>query len=192
MWELYRDIVAPNSPTLVRMGARGAAFDEALRISEREVTKGRIAVLEARVAAEAQAFHAARLTRLTRDAVLRCTIHPRYEGWTKTKRKEPCQECSKVYMSAVGLRKARVLGPVFKPGSSDHWRALLFEPEPEGFGLESLARTPKRHQPQVNDETIEELQAIYPEVTLLACRVERQHLQRRLGVVLAVPTVELG
>src|SRR5213593_940613 len=117
------------------------------------------------------------------NAIDRCTDHHKFTGlskprraciecdllWNKQKRERaPIDDLRKWITKAKGLLKR--LGPAFRTGSPDDWRAWLFSVE--GLGLVPIDRTPKTQKPSIDDDSIEALWKRHPEVGVLRQRVE--------------------
>jgi DNA polymerase I-like protein with 3'-5' exonuclease and polymerase domains len=194
MLALFRDIVAPAGFALSQIEARGMLIDIPARDQRIEETKAEIAGLEERIVAFAQGKHQERIYRVlggqpALDALLTlitCEKHPDYLG--KTKRAK-CDGCVAVYemnrdaynqLRAIKAQAKR-LGPVFKPGSDDHWRWLLFE----HLKLRPVSVTKKTRKPQVDDESIIKLARRNPGIPCLQWRVDLQHARHRLSGPLA-------
>lgn len=136
------------------------------------------------------------------EPLVQCEDHRDYRGLTQRKK---CVGCAKIYAGSANFR-ARIcekrqqitkakgllkrLGATFQ-NTDDAWRSLLFDKE-IGYGLPVIATTTKRGDPKVNEETIEELSDLHPEIPVLAIRTEMQHLRRRLKIVLGIPVDEGG
>lgn len=128
------------------------------------------------------------------SALVPCDKHSDYRGLTK---REKCPGCATIYRGASSLRakvadiRSRVrlaktrmksLGPAFKAGSNDHWRWLLFADEAQGgLGLTPVAQTTVKKVPKVDDESIEALQRMHPDLTVLKERVRLQHALHDMG-----------
>jgi hypothetical protein len=98
----------------------------------------------------------------------------------------------RLYADVAPRRRAKAIGAEFKPGSSDHWRWLLFGREEEGaLGLAPISYTAKKKARlgeewkdcQVDDDVIEELQRAYPDMEILKARVDLQQLSHTKAVV---------
>jgi hypothetical protein len=194
MLRTFIDYVAPSHPTLVRMEHAGMPVDEKRRKDLLRYVGMRLATRNKEIQAFAEARHKIRLERLrwSTKGAEPCEKHPRYTGATKTKRKEPCEPCGKLYDATSGLRKIKTLGPTFMSTSDDHWRWLLFAPYTDGgLGLIPLEFTGKKKVPQVDKHTIEALQRGHPDIVILTARVELKQLLHT-EEVLKVPVDENG
>jgi len=132
-----------------------------------------------------------------------CVEHPTYTGYTK---RSKCPGCLEVFEANLSGRstvkeilarrtKARTrlkqIGEEFKPDNDNHWRWLLFDVDGP-LGLTPLETTDKKKLPKVDEDNIEALQRLHPDVQVLRLRVELQHALHRLRFVLSVPTDDKG
>jgi len=132
-----------------------------------------------------------------------CGQHRSYTGYTK---RSKCAGCLEVFEANLSQRslvkeiaarrtKARTrlkqIGDEFKPDNDNHWRWLLFDPDGP-LSLTALETTDKKKLPKVDEDNIEALQRLHPDVDVLRFRVELQHALHRLRFVLSVPTDDKG
>lgn len=209
---LLLDIVFPASEVLFRLERRGMPLDAQRRKELADHTEARAVYLRAQIIAAAGSFHEVRLTKIQTgiDALViakaaieehaaACSTHPTYRGLRKLSAKRTCDECRTLWTwmrvqreghasfqkrIAVTRSFLRRLGPAFRPGSPDDWRAWLFSVE--GLGLTAIDRTLKTQKPSIDDESIEALWKRNPEVGVLRQRVELSHLENKLNGPLAV------
>jgi len=132
-----------------------------------------------------------------------CDRHPTYTGYTK---RSKCAVCAEVFaanlsqrslVKEIGTRRTKArtrlkqIGEEFKPDNDNHWRWLLFDPDGP-LALTPLETTDKKKLPKVDEDNIEALQRLHPDVEVLRLRVELQHALHRLRFVLSVPTDDRG
>lgn len=214
---LFEKIIVPNAPVLTRMEDRGVKINVPLRDQMMKETEARLKELKVGIREVANVYHTKRreyfvaavssgeesAAQIKRLAPLSpCEDHPEYTGFHK---RGKCVGCAAIYaksgekriaLNSVRdkIRRARAalkaLGDEFNVTSPLQWTTLLFDKD-LGLGLPVISETPTG-RPQVNDSTIEELQKLYPDVEILAMRVEFQHLNRRKTIILEMPLDEAG
>ena len=131
-----------------------------------------------------------------------CPDHPDYTGLTKRAR---CPCCAAIYAEetprrekvkelrkriSTGRAKLKSLGPTFKIGSNDHWRAFLFSPA--GLNLKPVSFTGKLKQASVDDNALEKLALKNPKAFVLRDRISVSKGTRRLNTELSVEADKNG
>lgn len=185
---LYREIVMPAARVLIEMERRGIAVDQKRRLDLLKDCDDEKNLAELEVYRMAKAAWKIRVGEASKPAFLPCPKHPEYEA--KTNRRTKCDECFRIWELMTPYREAqkriKKLGE-FNFDSPDHWRWLLFE----HLKLQPVSRTDKG-KPQVDDESLEKLAALHPEIPILESYLHAKKSESRIKIFLNVPLDEEG
>jgi DNA polymerase I-like protein with 3'-5' exonuclease and polymerase domains len=170
-FDIFRDVLCPAAFTLVKLEARGIPIDDVKRRERIERARETIKDLGQKVIDFTTTMHRDRKEKCE-AAIADLVAERKAIGNVKA------PESKALTPKVAKLRtKLKQIGDEFKPTNDNHWRWLLFSTA--GLNLVPTRISEKSGMPGVKKDDIEQLRQLYPDVGVLAWRVDLKGEARR-------------